>query len=198
MVREVEMIAGRSMVEAMLAAVGERLRSRGATANIVVLGGAALNLLGFTDRSTRDVDVLARTDEATGQLRHPEPLPAALRDAIAEVALDFGEPADWMNTAVAHQWVTGLPPGLEARIAWRDFAALRVGLVAREDLIAFKLYASADQTGPASVHVSDLLALRPTPQELVQAAAWIRTQDASPDFHVVVDRVVAYAQDHGR
>lgn len=192
------MIAGRSMLEAMLAAVGERLQARGASADIVVLGGAALDLLGFTDRSTRDVDVLARTDEATGRLRHPEPLPAALREAIAEVALDFGEPSDWMNTAVAHQWVTGLPPGLDKRIAWRDFAALRVGLVAREDLIAFKLYASADHTGPASVHVSDLLSLRPSRQELSEAAAWIRTQDSSPEFHVVVGRVIAYVQDHRR
>jgi hypothetical protein len=111
------MIAGKSMVEAMFAAVGDRLRARGATASVVVLGGAALNLLGFVDRATRDVDVLARTDEATGHLRHPEPLPAALR---------------------------------------------------------------------------------PTPRELSEAAAWIRTQDASPDFHVVVERVVAYVQDHSR
>jgi len=198
MSRVVQMIAGTTMVEKMFAAVGDRLREGGATASIVVLGGAALNLLGFVDRPTRDVDVLARRDDETGALRHPEPLPAALVKAIVEVALDFGEPRDWMNTAVAFQWVTGLPPGLEQRIEWRAFGALRVGLVAREDLIAFKLYASADQTGPASVHVSDLLALRPTPQELVQAAAWIRTQDASPDFHVVVDRVVAYVQDHGR
>jgi len=188
------MIAGRSVVETMLAAVGERLHARGASASIVVLGGAALNLLGFVDRATRDVDVLARADEATGQLRHPEPLPAALREAISEVALDFGEPRDWMNTAVARQWVTGLPPGLGARVEWRDFSALRVGLVAREDLIAFKLYASADQTGPSSVHVSDLLALRPTPLELSEAAGWIRTQDASPEFHAVVDRVIAYVR----
>lgn len=192
------MIAGRTAMEAMLRAVGERLRSRRTTADIVVLGGAALNLLGLVDRSTRDVDVLARTDPATGALRHPEPLPDALRAAIAEVALDFGEPADWMNTAVALQWVTGLPPGIAARIEWRDFDALRVGLVAREDLIAFKLYASADQIGPASVHVSDLLALRPTPRELSEAAAWIHTQDTSPDFHVILDRVVAYVQDHSR
>jgi len=191
------MITGKPMVEAMLAAVGERLRSRGATAGVVVLGGVALNLLGFVDRATGDVDILARTDETTGSLCHPEPLPAALRDAIAEVALDFGQPEDWMNAAAASQWVTGLPPGLEQRVVWRDFVALRVGLVARQDLIAFKLYASADQVGPASVHVSDLLALRPTPQELSEAAAWIRTQDSSPIYHVVLDRVIAYVQDHG-
>src|SRR6266545_5553852 len=185
------MIADKSMAEAMLAALGDQLRSRGTPVSIVVLGGAAMNLLGFVDRPTRDVDVLARADEATGTLHHPEPLPEALREAIAQVALDFDQPGDWMNTVVAHQWVTGLPPGLEQRVSWRDYGALRVGLVGRKDLIAFKLYAAADQTGPTSVHAKDLLALRPAPEELGEAAAWIRTQDTSVDFHAVVDRVIA-------
>lgn len=155
-----------------------------------------MNLLGFVDRPTRDVDVLARADEATGKLRHPEPLPEALREAIAEVALDFDQPGDWMNTAVARQWVTGLPPGLEKRVSWRDYGALRVGLVSRKDLIAFKLYAAADHTGPTSVHAKDLLALQPAREELAEAAAWIRTQDVSVDFHAVVERVIAYVQSH--
>lgn len=188
------MISGKPMLEQMLTAVGELLRERGSSADIVILGGAALDLLGFVDRSTRDVDVLARLDAETGRLRHPEPLPEPLRDAIARVAHDFGEPEDWMNSAVAKQWVTGLPPGIEARVEWRDYAALRVGLVGRVDLVAFKLYASADQTGPESVHVGDLLALHPSTAELANAAAWIRTQDTSPDFHVVLARVVAYVE----
>lgn len=29
-----------------------------------------------------------------------------------------------------------------------------------------------------------------------RAAAWIRTQDVSPDFHAVLDRVVAYVEAH--
>jgi hypothetical protein len=134
------------------------------------------------------VDVLARADGAAGALRHPEPLPETLRGAIAEVAVDFNQPPNWMNTVVAHQWVTGLPPGLEQRLVWRDYGALKVGLVGRKDLIAFKLYASADQVGPASVHVTDLLALHPTAEELAEAAAWIRTQDASVEFHAIVER----------
>ena len=52
-----------------------------------------------------------------------------------EVALDFNQPPDWMNTAVAHHWLTGLPPGLEKRVTWQTYGALRVGLVGREDLI---------------------------------------------------------------
>jgi len=190
------MITGKPMLEKMLTAVGEQLAQRSASASIVVLGGAALNLLGVVDRATRDVDVVARLDDESNALRPPDPLPQPLRDAIARVGVDFGEPTSWMNTAVAQQWATGLPPGLETRVAWQDFAALRVGLVAREDLIAFKLYASADQTGPDSVHVRDLLALRPTPQHLADAAAWIRTQDVSPEFHAVVERVVSYVESH--
>ncbi len=190
------MITGRAMVEAMFAALADRLDEHGATVGIVLLGGAALNLLGFVDRPTRDVDVLARMGQTTGRLTPPEPLPDALRDAIADVALDFNQPGDWMNTTVAFQWRTGLPPGLEQRVEWREFGALRVGLVARVDLIAFKLYASADQTGPGSVHVSDLLALRPSREELAAAAEWIRTQDTSPEYHAVVQRVIAYVEAH--
>jgi hypothetical protein len=71
-----------------------------------------------------------------------------------------------------------------------------VGLVGRKDLIAFKLYASADQVSPASVHVTDLLALRPDAGELAEAAAWIRTQDTSPEFHAIVEKVATYVLEH--
>ncbi len=189
------MIIDKSMAEAMLNALGDRLTLRGESVSLVVLGGTAMNLHGFVERPTRDVDVLAIIDEAGGSLRHPEPLPDGLREAIAEVALDFQQPPDWMNTGVALQWLTGLPPGLEQRLTWHDYGALRVGLVAREDLIAFKLYAAADE-GPASVHVSDLLALNPKPTELAETAAWIRTQDISVEFHAILERVIAYVQDH--
>lgn len=183
------------MAEAMLNALGDRLSLRGESVSLVVLGGTAMNLHGFVERPTRDVDVLARIDEAGGTLRHPEPLPDGLREAIAEVALDFQQPPDWMNTEVALQWLTGLPPGLEQRLAWHDYGPLRIGLVAREDLIAFKLYAAAD-SGPASVHLSDLLALDPNPAELTEAAAWIRTQDISVGFHAILEQVIEYVQDH--
>jgi hypothetical protein len=84
---------------------------------------------------------------------------------------------------------------LGERIEWRSFGALRVGIVGRRDLICFKLYASADQMGPDNVHVRDLLALRPSTQDLEWAAEWVRAQDPSPEFHAVVTRVVAYVQD---
>ena len=54
-----------------------------------------------------------------------------------------------MNTGPALQWKQGLPEGLQDRIEWRRYAALRVGVVDRRDLIHLKLYAAADATGPS-------------------------------------------------
>jgi len=101
-----------------------------------------------------------------------------------------------MNTGPALQWRQGLPPGLAGRVHWRFYGdvsagGLWVGLVDRYDLLFFKLYAAADSTEPGSVHYRDLLALAPTTDALVAAAAWVRQQDAAAAFHDVLDRVVA-------
>lgn len=69
-----------------------------------------------------------------------------------------------------------------------------VGLVGRYDLIFFKLFAAADSTGPTSVHYQDLLALRPSAEELRSAVAWVETQDASPEFAAVLHRVVTHVR----
>ena len=67
-------------------------------------------------------------------------------------------------------------------------------VVGRRDLICCKLYASADQTGPDNVHVRDLLALKPKHEELEWAAEWVCEQDASPEFHAVVNKVVDHVR----
>lgn len=187
-------LQGRTAIEAALAAVGERLAHAHEPCAIVVIGGAALNLLAIVDRPTIDVDILARADE-TGAIRPPDPLPETLRRAIVAVARDRGLLENWMNTTVADQWRFGLPPGLAERIEWRTYGALRVGIIGRRDLMCFKLYASSDQTGPDNVHVRDLLALEPNDEDLAWAAAWVRAQDPSPEFHAVVTKVVAYVHD---
>lgn len=110
-------LQGRTAIEAALAAVGERLAHAQEPCTIVVLGGAALNLLAIVDRPTIDVDVLARADD-TGAIGPPDPLPGTLRRAIAAVARDRGLLENWMNTTVADQWRFGLPPGLAERIEW--------------------------------------------------------------------------------
>jgi len=80
-------LQGRTAIEAALMALGERLAYAQEPCAVVVLGGAALNLLAIVDRPTIDVDVLARADD-TGAIRPPDPLPETLRRAIAAVARD--------------------------------------------------------------------------------------------------------------
>lgn len=178
--------------ERALRAVGELLEYADEQFDIVILGGSAMILRGLVHRVTTDVDILAMADRTAGVVHLHRPgalLPEALHDAITRVGEDLGLRPDWMNTGPAGQWDTGLPPGLADRLEWREFGGLHVGLVSRYDLIFFKLYAAADDVGPASVHYQDLLALHPSREELHQAAEWIRTQDNSPGFAGVVHEV---------
>lgn len=188
-----------SQIERGLGAVGDLLAAEGVEIGIVVVGGTALNLLGIVQRTTNDVDVLAILQNRAGSggvtLAPPDPLPEPLQRAIARVARDFQLPEDWMNTVVGLQWQTGLPPGLERRLRWRRYEGLRVGLVARYDLIFLKLYAAADSGGPSGVHFQDLLALRPTEHELQAAVAWVREQDPTPEFSTIVEQVMTHARE---
>lgn len=185
-----------SIPEEALHSVGELLAFEGHSISIVVMGGSAMILLGFVSRATKDVDVVALATASSGRmiLERPEPLPDPLARAIKRVAVDLGLEPDWMNAAAGGQWDTGFPPGMEERLIWRDYAGLRVGLVDRQDLVFFKLYAAADHTGPSSVHYQDLLALLPSPSELESAAEWIATQDASEGFAGIVDQVIRSAE----
>lgn len=195
------MLAGRGGVRQALQLVGELLEARGASYEIVVIGGSALILSGVTSRATTDVDILAfaqpELDGSRVLIRPAVHLPSPLAEAASIVASDIGLAPHWLNTGPASQWDTGLPPGLADRIVWESFAALQVGVVGRWDLICFKLYAAADDVGTRSVHYQDLVALSPTDAELRAAADWIQTQDPTPDFVRIVNEVVSHVR-HGR
>lgn len=185
-------------LERALSAVGDLLAEAGERVGIVVVGGMAMNLLGFVSRATHDVDVLAVTspgDDRRAVLRRPTPLPPPLAQAVATVAGDLRLVPDWLNAAVASQWDTGVPPGLESRVHWRRYGGPDVGLADRLDLIFLKLYAAADDIGPASIHYQDLLALHPTFGEIEAAAEWVRTQDPSPGMAQSLRGVVNHARD---
>lgn len=181
--------------------VGELLQARGEHFRIVVIGGAAMNLHGYVSRATTDVDILAfgtpaadtpaADPPAGGISRPPHPLPEALRESAGAVAREMNLSPDWLNDGPATQWELGLPDGLERRVRWRSFANLDVGLAGRLDLIFFKLYAAADDTGPGSVHVQDLLALAPAPHELEAARAWVVSQD--PGLAHICQEIIAHA-----
>jgi hypothetical protein len=177
-------------VETALGALGELLAADGIGASVVVVGGAALIVLGYVDRVTQDVDVIASRSEM-GVLVPPE-LSEAVWRAARTVARDFELPNDWFNTEVAAQWRGGLPPSLAHSLVWKRYGNLEVGFAGRAALIALKLFAAVDG-GPGGVHFQDLVRLRATAGELAEGAVWVKTQDASPDFAGMVDEVARRA-----
>lgn len=182
-------------LEAALQATGELLEADGVSVAVVVVGGAALTLRGVVQRGTFDIDVIARAEQEGGSMMlvEADPLPAALVEAIATVARDLELPSDWMNTVVGRQWHRGLPPGTAEGITWKAYGGLTVGLVGRGALIALKLFAAADR-GPRSVHVQDLVALAPDAEELMDAAEWVRGQDAAPEFAMILEEVMEHVR----
>ncbi len=183
-------LTGRN-IEELLIAVGELLEARGAGCSVVVVGGAALSLLGLVDRTTRDVDVVAKKEAKT--FLPPDPLPQPLVSAIKTVARDFGLPEDWMNTQIASQWPQELPKFLFYHLEWRKYGGLEVGIVGRPTLIALKLHAAVDRD-MESVHYQDLIALRPTEAELSEAKRSVLTQDSGEEFPQLVDEVIAHVR----
>ncbi len=154
-------------------------------------------MLGLVTRTTDDVDVIAQAEEAGSakkvRLLPPEPLAEALQRAIVRVARDFGLPETWMNTEIGAQWQLGLPPWLNDDITWRRYGGLNVGLVGRRTLVALKLFAAIDQ-GPRSVHYQDLITLAPTTEELEGVIMWVKTQDASEAFTLMLDQVIDHVE----
>lgn len=190
-----EKLLGESDIELVLSAVGDLLAANGQRVSVVVIGGAALLLLGVINRVTRDVDVVAVTakpGEFKDLIRPPEPLPPALTSAIQQVARDFGLPPGWMNCGPAGQWDIGLPVGFADRVTWRVYGGLDVGVANRIDLIFLKLEAAADQPTSNSRHFLDLVALHPTDLQLAAAKDWARAKNAGSEYQTIVDRVIAH------
>lgn len=90
-----------------LRTLGALLAARDQTASLVLVGGGALVLLGLADRSTKDLDVVARVE--AGHLREAEPFSLALQEAIADVALALDLAPDWLNPGPAALLRLGLP-----------------------------------------------------------------------------------------
>lgn len=173
----------------LLAALSEQLAARGQHYELVVIGGSGLLALGFTDRPTRDVDVVALWE--AGSLRKAEPLPKELIEARNRVARDFRLPENWLNPGPADLMDFGLPAGFMDRVqAQRLGDGLTVHFASRLDQIHFKLYALVDQG--AGKHEQDLRALRPTHEELIQAARWTRTHDPSEGFRQMLERALRH------
>lgn len=181
-------------IKRALQRVGELLDAAGESYAIIIVGGAALNLLHVVSRATRDVDIVAfatRRARSWRPTEAPPELPSPLALAVGTVARDLNLLPTWLNTGPQSQWRYGLPRGFAGRVRWSRYGGLHVGIAGRADLIALKLFAATDADGPAAGrHTKDLLALAPTVAEFARAARWVKRQDAGELFPRQVDHVV--------
>ena len=185
--RQQETSLDREALEQALRSLAIRLDENDAEpVELVVCGGSALILSGLMTRTTRDVDVVALIKQ--GVLCAPDPLPADLVRAIQEVAEDLNLPGNWLNNGPSRGegglFQMGLPAGFADRLHCIRYSdRLTVHFIHRTDQIHFKLYAAVDRGG---YHISDLKALAPSPEEIMQAARWAMTHDVSEGFVLVL------------
>lgn len=189
-------LAGSTAIEHAFALLNAALEATAATpVEMVVIGGAALNVLGIAARPTKDVDVLGLCETSPGGgcavLVKRSPLPQPISTAAADVAAALDLDPNWLNVGPADLLDLGLPAGFMERTTIRRYGShLSVHLPAREDLICLKAYAAAD-TGVGR-HTEDLAALRPNGQELLAGVRWARTQDPSDGFRAMLEGLLRH------
>lgn len=187
-------VAGRDAEEFFRALASELERADSALLEPCVIGGTALMMLGLADRPTKDIDVVALADSTSGALRvrTAKPLPDALLTAVRAVAVQFAIESTWLNAGPADLVDWGLPEGFAQRLMAVEYGhALRVHFASRVDQICFKAYAAADVAGR---HLTDLIALSPTEDEMELAFRWAVTQDPSAGFRLQVAGLADYLE----
>jgi hypothetical protein len=163
-----------------LEAFDRHLAARGLRLDAVVIGGAALNLLGVISRATKDCDIL---DPAL-----PPAIADAARSFAAEVRLRGSVlQDDWLNNGPA-SLVSALPSGWRDRLqgAFSGFA-IELRCLGREDLLRSKLFALCDR----GFDLGDCLALAPIADELRAILPWLEQQDGNSEWPAHVRATLA-------
>ena len=146
----------------------------------VVIGGAALALLGIITRETQDCDVL--------DPNIPEDVAKAAREFSREVSkkgIDLKD--DWLNNG-PESLKDVLPKGWRLRLEKLYFGkALTLHTLGRFDLLKSKLFAFCDR----GQDLMDCVALKPSQQELRDSLEWVKAQDANPGWPGHVEKQLA-------
>ncbi len=147
------------------------LAERGLSLEAVVIGGAALGLLGVVSRQTRDCDIL-----------YPK-LPQAIEDAAKAFAKTRSKGGDlladdWLNNGPS-SLTDALPTGWKDRlqVAYQG-KTITLHSLGRIDLLRSKLFALCDR----GIDLQDCIALAPIVSELEEISPWLEEQDANPDW----------------
>lgn len=120
----------RHRTEELLSLLDARLRARGVSASIYLVGGAAIALTVQDSRRTADVDVLVSD-------------PVVLEEAEA-LGVEQGLPPGWLNTSSA-PWIPPRPPEASSHV---DSPGLTVHVAPRKHLLAMKLVSLRRQDEP--------------------------------------------------
>ena len=170
-------------IETYLKALSDQLGLQGKNdVALVVCGGAALSIIGLSQRTTRDIDIIALIVDSPGSGHHliKAEFDDEFKRAAATVAGDFELPEDWINCGPADQLDMGLPVGLQERLIPRRYGEnLVVYYCSKLDLIHLKLFAAVDVRGR---HLEDFKNMNPDPGEVEKAARWCLSQDVSEPF----------------
>lgn len=147
------------------------LDKKGLTFEAVVIGGAALSILGIISRQTQDVDVL-----------DPE-----IPKDIMEAAKSFAKEEGIAETSLKENWLNHGPESLRKylRKNWRlrtqelfSGKAITFTTLGRTDLIGTKLLAYCDR----GTDLKDCLDLKPTRDELLELLPWLQDYDTNPGW----------------
>lgn len=159
----------------VIQAFDDFLLSKRLTFEAVIIGGGALIILDVIDRKTKDIDCL-----------DPK-IPESVVKASMEFARTRQELGLW------ERWLNNDPLGLKQDLpsGWQDRLqeiyrgkALKFDTLGRSDLLKSKLFAYCDRTEPDR---SDLLCLKPTSIELLEAISWVKMRDSHPMWIKHVD-----------
>jgi hypothetical protein len=120
---------GRDDLLDLLRDLGGRLQQRGLSADLYVVGGAAIALAFDHRRVTRDIDAAF----------HPAD---TVREEASRLAEQRGLPPDWLSSAA----IAFAPPGRDEDAVALDLPGLAVSVASPEHLLAMKLAAGGSVT----------------------------------------------------
>jgi hypothetical protein len=140
---------------------------------LVVGGGTALLIQRLSTRQTRDVDVMTLR-EWEGNVISAYPLPEAVKQAAAKVAVELRLDLDWLNEAASlHGFdLSLLPAWFSQELDTREYGRnLKISFIGRRGLILLKLAAALDRDQRRDLE--DLASLRATAPETEESLRWV-------------------------
>lgn len=152
------------------------LAEKGLEFSAIVIGGAALSILGVITRQTQDVDVL-----------DPQ-----IPDEIMEASKHFAKQFKIEETSLKENWLNHGPESLKnyLRPDWRkrlaplfDGKSVQLLTLGRVDLIGTKVLAYCDR----GFDLQDCIDLKIAKEEMIEIIDWVKAYDANPGWPNYVD-----------